>query len=215
MFFPAKTPFLIKKIFHNYIWNINSIEKTLYLTFDDGPTPIITDWVLEELDKFNAKATFFCIGKNITLHQEIFKRIVAKGHGIGNHTYNHINGWRSNTSSYIDSTKQALKEIEKHKITTNLFRPPYGKITASKSRALKKEGYHIIMWDVLSKDWNIQKSKNEVKNNVLKNVKNGSIIVFHDSKKAEENMKYALSETLKHFSNLGYTFKVISAESLT
>ncbi|WP_340075250.1 polysaccharide deacetylase family protein [Leptobacterium sp. I13] len=187
-----------------YTWDIPSINKTLFITFDDGPTPGVTDWVLEELQKYNAKATFFCIGKNVTKHPELYHRIIHEGHAVGNHTHGHIKGWKTSVSDYIEDIEKASEIID-----SKLFRPPYGEITIPKGRQLKKLGYKIIMWDVLAIDWKPQISPEKSVSNVIKNARNGSIIVFHDSIKASRNMKHALSETLAYFHNSGYTFKSI------
>ena len=211
---PIKTPELAKKIFANYIWEMPSANKTLYLTFDDGPTQEITNWTLNILDKYAAKATFFCIGKNISQHPEIFKNIINKGHKIGNHTNNHIKGWRTSTKKYLTNIKEAQKVIDLIQNKTdseshNLFRPPYGQIRPKQGKTLKELGYKVIMWDVLAFDWDKDVTKEKCLGNVISNAKDGSIIVFHDSVKAEKNMRYALPKVLEHFSKIGYSFKSI------
>lgn len=199
-----KTPKLIKLLFPTYIWDIKTSGKNLYLTFDDGPTPEITDWVLNKLSEYNAKATFFCLGKNVREHPEIYNRILTCGHAVGNHTFTHIKGWKTSQEVYTNSVKEASFYIN-----SNLFRPPYGEITIPKGKALKKLGYKIIMWDVVAIDWDTNISTKKTAENVIKNSKPGSIIVFHDSVKAEKNMKHSLSQTLDFFSNEGYIFKKI------
>ncbi len=211
---PIKTPLLAKKIFSNYIWEMPSKRKTLYLTFDDGPTPEITNWTLDILDKYNAKATFFCIGKNISQHPEIFNNIQDKGHKIGNHTNNHIKGWRTSTKNYLENIKEAQKVIDLQQNKTDsesqiLFRPPYGQIRPKQGKALAELGYKVIMWNVLAFDWDKDVSKEKCLENVISNAKEGSVIVFHDSVKAEKNMRYALPKVLEHFSKKGYTFNSI------
>ncbi len=201
---PAKTPWFLKKIASRYVWNIPTNEKIIYLTFDDGPTPKITEWVLDILNTYKAKATFFCIGKNVVNHPDIYKRILEENHCVGNHTHHHLKGWNTPVEKYIKNVKKASKHIN-----STLFRPPYGKITMSKSKKLRKLGYKIIMWDVVAIDWDVNVSQKKCANNVLKNVKKGSVVVFHDSLKAEKNMKYALKATLEHFSKAGYTFKTL------
>lgn len=200
----VKTPVLLKKIFPNQVWSIPAQEKKLYLTFDDGPTPGITEWVLDELNKYKAKATFFLVGKNIEQYPEIVQRIKKEGHSAGNHTYNHVNGWQTATSSYI---KNSLKCGEL--LDTNLFRPPYGRITQMQTRIMNNR-YKIIMWDVLSGDFDHSVSKDKVLNNVLKNTESGSIIVFHDSVKAQPRMQYALPRVLEHYSEQGFKFEKLS-----
>lgn len=200
----VKTPKIIKQIFSNYIWSFftpNSSQKTIYLTFDDGPTPEITIWVLDLLKQFNAKATFFCIGENVKRYPTIYNRLITEGHAVGNHTYNHLNGWKTKFKDYIENTS-----IAKNYIESNLFRPPYGKITNKQGKALLKNGYKIIMWDVLSGDFDKSQTAEKCWNNVLNNTVDESIIVFHDSIKAEHKMKYALEKTLIHFSKKDFQF---------
>ena len=204
-FYSAKTPQIIKKIFSNYVWDIPNNENKVYLTFDDGPTPEVTNWVLDELKKYNAKATFFCIGKNIETNPEIYENLILNGHSIGNHTFNHLNGWKSNDKKYIENTLicENLKS-EFCNLKSNLFRPPYGKIKPSQSKELRKLGYKIIMWNVLSADFDTEISPEKCLENVLKNVKSGSIIIFHDSQKAFKNLEYALPRTLEFLNKKGF-----------
>lgn len=203
MSFWVKTNRIIKWIFPNYVWNIPNDEQKVFLTFDDGPTPEITEWVLEQLKKYNAKATFFCIGNNIEKYPEIFQKTIAEGHAIGNHTFDHLNGWKTTTEEYIENAK--LYETQNPKLVTrNLFRPPYGKIKHSQSKILRKLGYKIIMWDVLSRDYDQSISATQCLENVLSNIETGSIIVFHDSVKAEHNLKYVLPKTLEFLKEKGF-----------
>jgi peptidoglycan/xylan/chitin deacetylase (PgdA/CDA1 family) len=225
-FYLAKTPNIIQRIFKNYIWSFSfskDVEKTIYLTFDDGPTPEITEWTLDELKKFKAKATFFCIGKNIENHPEIYKRVIKEGHSIGNHTHNHLNGWKSSNATYLKNILKCEKSIQsKMKNNSNsklkthnselLFRPPYGKIKSSQARKLREEGYKIILWDVLSADFDQKISKEKCLQNVIDNCENGSIVVFHDSLKAEGNLRYVLPKILEYLSNKGYDFKRIAQQ---
>ncbi len=205
-----KTNYLLKKIFSNQVWDIPNNDKKVYLTFDDGPTPEITNWVLSELKKYNANATFFCIGDNIRKYPEIFEQLVSENHSIGNHTFNHLNGWKTKNSEYLNNFD--LCEIEMYKLKTEnrkLFRPPYGKIKPSQSKLLRKLGYKIIMWDVISYDFDKTISKEQCLQNVLKNVKSGSIIAFHDSVKAFANLEYVLPKTLQFLLENGFTCKAI------
>ena len=207
MLYLVKTPNFIKRLFQNLTWEINTSKKVIYLTFDDGPTPKITNWVLSELEKYNAKATFFCIGKNILNHPDVFENIVTKGHAIGNHTNNHINSWKKQAKLYIENVNQAQKIIDPVLNDTNsvkLFRPPYGKLTLSVTKKLVKEDYKIIMWDVLSGDFDQSISKEKCLKNVIKNTTSGSIIVFHDSVKASEKLQFTLPKILDHFSKKGF-----------
>ena len=201
----VKTNRFIKTIFPNYVWEVPNHENKVYLTFDDGPTPEITEWTLAQLKLYNAKATFFCIGDNVRKFPEIFQKVVNESHSIGNHTFNHLNGWKTTTEEYISNAK--LYETEHCTLTTehcNLFRPPYGKIKPSQSKILRKQGYKIIMWDVISYDFDASITPEKCLENVLKNVQSGSIIVFHDSKKAFQNLEFVLPRTLQFLKEKGY-----------
>ena len=211
---PIKTPLIAKKIFPNYIWDIPSDSKTLYLTFDDGPTPEITNWTIDILAQYNAKATFFCIGKNIKLYPEIFKNIINNDHGVGNHTYNHVKGWRTSTKDYLTNIDDAQKIIDseikdRQSKIVNLFRPPYGQLRPKQGKAINELGYQVVMWNVLSFDWDKEITPENCLNNVISHAQDGSIIVFHDSLKAKVNMTYALPKVLDHFSKKGFNFKTI------
>ena len=219
----VKTNKWIKKVFNNLVWDIPNSDKKIYLTFDDGPIPEVTEWVLDILKSEGIKATFFCIGDNIKKHPNIYKRILAEGHQTGNHTFNHLNGWKTETNQYIENSKLCETEIEKFqnlKIqksdsqlpTPNfqLFRPPYGKIKPSQSKAIRQLGYKIIMWDVLSYDFDPTISVEKCLENVISNTEQGSIIVFHDSLKAEKNMKYALPKAIQILKDKGFVFDIIS-----
>jgi peptidoglycan/xylan/chitin deacetylase (PgdA/CDA1 family) len=195
-----KTNSFVKKIFSKYIWDIPNTENKIYLTFDDGPIPEITEWVLEELKKHNVKATFFCIGDNIVKHPEIFKKVVGEGHAIGNHTFNHLNGWKTTTERYLENLERCEKTIQQSaskNLNCKIFRPPYGKIKRSQAKAIRQVGYKIIMWDVLSADFDSTLSQEKCLENVLSNVRSGSIIVFHDSIKAFKNLEFTLPKTLE------------------
>jgi peptidoglycan/xylan/chitin deacetylase (PgdA/CDA1 family) len=205
-FTPVKTPLVAKKLFPNYVWDIPTTEKVVYLTFDDGPTPEITNWTLDVLKKYKAKATFFCIGNNIKKYPEIFHNILNDGHAIGNHTQNHIRGWKTKTKNYLENIVEAEAIIKSQIPTVNLFRPPYGQITPKQGKKLVDLGYKIIMWDVISFDWDKDVLKEDCLENVLTKTTEGSIIVFHDSVKASRNMQYALPKVLEHFSEKGYRF---------
>ena len=213
MFYWIKTNLFIKKLFPNYIWDLPNIENKIYLTFDDGPTPEISEWVLQELRKHNAKATFFCIGNNVEKHPDIFEKIIAEGHAIGNHTFNHLNGWQTSTEEYIENSGQWLVVSGQNcRLNTEhckLFRPPYGKIKTAQSKKLRQQGYKIIMWDVLSADFDQTISPEQCLENVLKNAQSGSIIVFHDSVKAFPNLEYTLPKTLKFLKEKGFVMDVI------
>lgn len=185
------------------IWDIKTDEKILYLTFDDGPHPEATPFVLDELKKYDAKATFFCIGKNVEEHYDLYKKIIDEGHAVGNHTHNHMNGWKAQDKNYLDDIARAKKIID-----SNLFRPPYGRITKFQLRNLKGEKYKLktVMWSVLSGDFDEIISGQECYTAVIQNSRPGSIVVFHDSKKAFDRLAHALPKVLEHFTNEGYKF---------
>ncbi len=201
----AKTPEIIKPLAGDLIWNFSRGEKVLYLTFDDGPTSAITGEILGILDDFNAKATFFCIGGNVASHSAIYQSIRARGHTVGNHTWNHMSGWQFSDYSYFKNVIECSALV-----ASDLFRPPYGRIKRSQAKGIAKR-YRIVMWDVLSGDWDQTISPGKCLENVILNAREGSIIVFHDSEKAYTNMRYALPKTLDHFANAGYSFKAIPA----
>ena len=213
-FYLVKTPNFIQSLFKDLVWSFTDTEKKLYLTFDDGPTPEITPFILAELKKINAKATFFCVGGNIEKHPTIFQQILNDGHSVGNHTFNHLNGWKTSSSLYlknIENLEKYFNEKSKVKIqNSKLFRPPYGKITLSQVKKLRTQGYQIIMWDVLSGDFDVNISKEKVLDTILKNTENGSIIVMHDHQKAFKNLAYCLPKILDYYSNLGFTFEKIT-----
>lgn len=215
-FYTVKTPKLVKSLFPKLVWEFSVSKKTIYLTFDDGPIPEVTPWVLEQLSTYSAKATFFCIGDNVKKHPTIYHDIIEKGHVIGNHTQHHVNAWKVSNETYISETQLCeetlLKNITSLKNTSpKLFRPPYGKITPHLSKELRKLGYTIVMWDVLSGDFDNELSPEKCLANVIENTTSGSIIVFHDSLKAAQKLHFVLPKVLEHFSNLGYTFASISA----
>ena len=206
MFYLVKTPWLLKKFYPECLWDIKTSEKILYLTFDDGPHPIATPFVLEQLKKYNAKATFFCIGKNVEEHFDIYKKIIEEGHSVGNHTYDHLSGWKTNDKTYLDNIFKAKKIID-----SNLFRPPYGRITKFQLKQLQAEKYNLkpVMWSVLSGDFDEKVSAEQCYPTVVKNAKAGSLVVFHDSQKSIDTLQYALPLVLKYFSEKDFEFKSI------
>ena len=212
MIYLTKTPGWLKKLYPRCVWNFNADEQDIYLTFDDGPHPVATPFVLDALKEYDAKATFFCIGKNVSAFPEIYKRILNEGHATGNHTHNHLNGWKTPDREYLKNIDEARQYID-----SDLFRPPYGRISKFQIRLLtaaenaeQKTVFKIIMWNVLSGDFDHNVTKEKCAQNVLRNAQAGSIVVFHDSEKAFSRLEYALPETLKYFSGKGYNFKAIT-----
>ncbi len=240
MFYPVKTPWVFRKLYPSLVWEKPTEEKIIYLTFDDGPNPVVTPFVLEQLKQYNAKATFFCIGKNVSQHTDIYKKILDEGHKTGNHTYNHLNGLKTPDEAYLKNIFEAAKYID-----SDLFRPPYGRITRFQAKLLQDvksqwsmpngewskknetETHHspltthhtlltshlspftIVMWSVLSGDFDSKISPQRCLQNVILHGKPGSIILLHDSDKAWDRMSYALPKVLAHFSREGYQFKNI------
>ena len=200
----SKTPRIIQRLFPSIVWKGEHSDGNLYLTFDDGPIPEVTEWVLDQLEKYGICATFFCIGDNVRKHPEIYNRIIEKGHMVGNHTYDHLKGWSVSTEKYLSNVEKASKYID-----SNLFRPPYGKMTLSQLKQLKKH-YKIVYWDTLAIDWENKLTSKECIDNVLKNVEAGSIIVFHDSLKAWPRLKEALPIVLGSLLDDGYNFATLS-----
>ena len=207
---PVKSPAWWKKLMPKRRWNFSDSEQSIYLTFDDGPIPEVTPWVLDCLKEHQAKATFFCIGNNIEKHPELFWRIIEEGHAIGNHTQNHLNAWKVKNEQYLNNITYAQETFYAHKAFTKLFRPPYGRLKKKQEEFLLAKGFEIIMWSVLSKDYSQNVSPEKCLKNVLENTSAGDIIVMHDSLKAKKNLHYSLPKILAHFSQSGYTFKKIS-----
>jgi len=229
--YTVRPPFFLKWFYPNLIWDKDTNEKVVYLTFDDGPIPNVTDFVLNTLKSFNAKATFFCIGDNIDKHPAIFEQIKTDGHAIGNHTYNHLKGWKTDDKTYVDNFWKCQELTE-----TNLFRPPYGRIKKSQISKLVtsyrlrvtrnpqlnsaqdlahispqlttlNSQLQIVMWDVLSGDFDLNLSPEKCYKNVINHTRNGSIIVFHDSLKAWDRLEYALPKTIEYLLAKGYRFE--------
>lgn len=204
-----KTHRLVKKCFPGFVWDVPNNENKVYLTFDDGPTPEITEWVLDILKQHDIKATFFCIGKNIKQYPEIFRKVIEGGHAIGNHTYSHVNGWQTENERYFENTALTEEYLIENGISTKLFRPPYGKIKRSQAAFLRNKGYKIIMWDVLSADFDRKITPGKCLKNVIDNTGNGSIIIFHDSVKAYPNLKYTLPKVIDYLKRKNFSFDKI------
>lgn len=196
-----KTPQLIQNLFPSFTWKISTQERVLHLTFDDGPIPEVTPWVLEQLRQFDAKATFFCVGDNVRKHPDIFRRVAEAGHAIGNHTFNHLDGWATENLPYFLNVRRCAQLVH-----SDLFRPPYGRLMPKQSQFLLRH-YRIVMWDVLSGDFDERIGKEQCLKNVVENARRGSIVVFHDSLKAWERLQFALPRTLEHFAQKGYRFE--------
>ena len=206
-----RTPAFLKKISENLIWNINTINKEIYLTFDDGPIPSLTEYILEVLSQYDAKATFFCVGENIVKYPNIFQAIVQRGHAIGNHTFNHLKGWSNSTSAYLQNVDecQALINNKIDQRNHHLFRPPNGQLFPGQINALKNK-YKIIMWDVLGYDFEESHAPKLSLEKIIQKTTKGSITVFHDNYKAEFKLKYMLYRYIEHFKSLDYQFKKLN-----
>jgi peptidoglycan-N-acetylglucosamine deacetylase len=201
----VRTPRLVQALMPNFIWRVPTTEKVIYLTFDDGPIPEVTPWVLDQLHEFGAKATFFCVGENVKTHNNIFQKVVLAGHSVGNHTFSHQNGWGTDNLPYFQSIRKTA-----HLVKSRLFRPPYGRLLPSQSNFLQRH-YEIVMWDVLSGDFDPDLSNEDCLENVISNVHPGSIVVLHDSLKAENNLRFVLPRVLKYYSEKGYRFEKLVA----
>ncbi|MBK8291136.1 MAG: polysaccharide deacetylase family protein [Flammeovirgaceae bacterium] len=212
MFF--RTPAILPALFPKLEWRIKTNKKEIFLTFDDGPIPGPTEFVLETLKEFAAKATFFCIGDNVAKHPKIFSQIIEDGHSVGNHTFNHLKGWNYTTEEYLTNVEACARQLKSAVISPLstvdrcLFRPPYGRITLDQIKNLKTN-YRIIMWDVLSQDYNKSISEAKCLAGTINATRHGSIAVFHDSLKAKRNLQYVLPRYLEHFSNLNYIFSAL------
>lgn len=210
----VKSPFLLKWYYPSLTWNKTRKEKVIYLTFDDGPIPDVTPFVLKTLKDFNAKATFFCIGDNIRKHPDIFEQLKEEGHQVGNHTFNHLKGWKTEDKTYLENFKMCQELTQ-----TNLFRPPYGRIKKSQIKLIQlaisnsqfpvqtaNAKLQIVMWDVITGDFDLNLSPEECYRNAIRHTTNGSIVVFHDSLKAFDRLEYALPRFLQYFTDKGFSF---------
>lgn len=201
------TPGWLKKLYPDCLWDMERKEKMLYLSFDDGPHPRITPFVLDLLKQYQARATFFCIGDNVVKHPGVYRRILEEGHAAGNHTQHHINGWKTGDGQYLADIREAGMHIQSH-----LFRPPYGRISRSQIRKLRQENEStkIVMWNILAGDWDQGLAPEKCYQRIRKKIEGGDIIVFHDSEKAWERMSHSLPLLLREFTEKGYRFEVIS-----
>jgi peptidoglycan-N-acetylglucosamine deacetylase len=221
--YSVRPNWLMRKTYSSAIWRIPTTEKKLYLTFDDGPIPEVTPWVLSTLKNYKAKATFFCIGANVEKHQDVFHQVISEGHTVGNHTFNHLNGWKTKTEEYLENVRLCSQAVQLGTsnltpiaigVETLLFRPPYGKMKLAQFSQLRTQ-HSVIMWDVLSGDFDPTNSEEKCLKNVISKTREGSIIVFHDSLKAKTNLYYALPKFLEHFSKKGFVFDSLTTGCLT
>ncbi len=194
-------PAFLRIFYPSLLWQMPAGNQSLYLTFDDGPHPEITPRVLDMLDEYQAKATFFCVGENVQRFPQTYAEIIRRGHRTGNHSMNHLNGWKTNLNLYYENVNECRNLID-----SELFRPPYGRITPTQIHTLKKE-YKIVMWSVLSYDFDSETTPEQCLNYVLENTEDGAVIVFHDSEKSAENMLYALPKVLDYYSEKGFSFQ--------
>lgn len=201
-----KTPSLIQKFFPAYTWRVKTSKRNVFLTFDDGPIPEVTPWVLDLLDQYDAKATFFCVGDNVRKYPELLDRILDEGHSVGNHTQNHLNGWKTDTLEYVDNIHHCNTYVD-----SNLFRPPYGRITKQQAQQIGSQ-YEIVMWDVLTGDFDKRQSKETCLKKAIKHTTPGSVVVFHDSLKAKDTLEYVLPRYLESLKLEGYSFKALEMQ---
>jgi len=196
-------PYLFRGVYYGATWRKSRHEKVIYLTFDDGPIPEITPWVLDILDQYQIKATFFCVGENVMRYPEVYQDILSRGHRTGNHTYNHLRGFFKETRCYLDNVEKASQYID-----SDLFRPPHGEMRRAQLKVLRKK-YQVIQWDLITRDYNSKLSEEKVLSIVKRYSRNGSIIVFHDSLKAERNLRYALPKAIEFLIEKGYRFNTL------
>jgi peptidoglycan-N-acetylglucosamine deacetylase len=201
-----RIPSAFPLLFRDLCWKIPAQENVIYLTFDDGPEPAVTPFVLDILKQYNASATFFCVGKNVETNPDLYKRIISEGHSVGNHTYSHLKGWSTDTTSYLEDVGACTKLVD-----SALFRPPYGKISFRQYKELSKK-FTIVLWDVITHDYDVTLDKTVALKKSIESVKPGSVIVFHDSLKAKDNLEFMLPALMKHFSEKGYRFEALSSE---
>lgn len=214
--YTVKTPRLVSWIYPSRTWALSREQPHVYLTFDDGPIPQVTPWVLDQLKAHNAKATFFCIGDNIRKHPEIYRSILEQGHSVGNHTFHHKNGRETSAADYLNEVQlaEAVMEATASFPSHKLFRPPYGRLTAAQSKGVQAMGYEVVMWDILSADFDPRISPEQCSKNVTKHLRPGSIVVFHDSLKAEAALRQALPATLDLIDKKGWKCQALRPETV-
>jgi peptidoglycan-N-acetylglucosamine deacetylase len=196
-------PLVIRRLYKGVLWRKNPNEKKIYLTFDDGPIPVVTPWVLDQLDRFGVKATFFCVGENVQKHPDIYAEILKRGHRTGNHTFNHVRGFITKTEDYLANIEKAAQYIK-----SDLFRPPHGDLWHKQYMGVRKS-YQIVQWDLITRDYNTKLTGERVFQIVRKHARNGSIIVFHDSVKADKNMRYAMPKSIAFLLSQGFEFDIL------
>jgi peptidoglycan/xylan/chitin deacetylase (PgdA/CDA1 family) len=203
-------PRLLQRCLPGLLWRKATREKVIYLTFDDGPIPVITDFVLATLAQYQARATFFCVGENIRKHPDLARRVAAAGHQLGNHTFNHLKGWQTPLAAYLHNTELCAAELQPFLSADKplLFRPPYGRLTRSQFRQIKQQ-YQVVMWEVLTYDFDNQLPAAACLAQTIRHTRPGAVVVFHDSLKASRNLQYVLPRYLAHFAGLGYRFEVL------
>ena len=204
----AKTPYLFKLLLPQLTWQIKTEKKEIFLTFDDGPHPVLTKQVMDVLDQFQAKATFFCVGQNVEKFPETYAEILDRGHKTGNHTFNHLNGWKVDSSAYLQNVEKCAEVVD-----SDLFRPPYGRIGLKQISRIRTN-YRIVMWSVLTLDFDSRVTQEQCLENSIRHTEKGSIVIFHDSEKSSTNMLYALPRFLEHFSAGGYSFPVLASDEV-
>lgn len=204
----VRPSYFVQRLYPKAVWRKEESHANIYLTFDDGPIPELTPWVLDVLIQYGVKATFFCVGNNIYKNPEIFKRILREKHAVGNHTFDHMDGWRNTASKYLDSTLRC-QDVMADNNSNKLFRPPYGKMKRTQLKQLLEQGYSIIMWDVITGDFDKHTSPQQCLSNAIAGIRNGSIVVFHDNIKAEGNLRYALPAFIEYALNKGFEFKTL------
>lgn len=203
-----RTPGFLRQLYPSLVWSMSSHEKSIYLTFDDGPIPGLTEFILDTLHSFQASATFFCVGHNLVKNREIAQRAIEEGHQLANHTYHHTNGWKLPTYNYLKNMELCENELKTLNQSKKLFRPPYGKMKRAQIKSIK-QSHSIIMWDVLSGDYSKKIQPKQCLLNTIKSTKNGSIVLFHDNVKAQKNVEYALPRYIEHFRNKDFQFKLL------
>ncbi|MDX1684149.1 MAG: polysaccharide deacetylase family protein [Saprospiraceae bacterium] len=205
----TKTPKFVQSLFPNFLWRVPDAEHEVFLTFDDGPIPEVTPWVLDQLDKFDAKATFFCVGENVQKHPEVFDEVQRRGHLVGNHTYNHLSGWQSENLPYFHNVRRCANLVH-----SDLFRPPYGRLRPKQVQFLQRH-YKIVMWDVLSGDFDPNITAKQCLRNVITHTKPGSIVVFHDSLKSENKLRKVLPTYLSWLAENDFTLNRLPSSLTT